>query len=553
VNCIFSGNLANDDGGAIINFAFDGVCQARYINCVFTGNLAEEGGVALNDGAGGGFCSPVFVNSILWNNDASLSGPVFNNQIATPILSFSIIQGMNDVNDPSITSGNLTTQDGGNNKPLGTDPEFLTEIFASEAPTDRGDFHVSNFSNAINMGDNTANASLTDLDDLERVQSGTIDIGAYEYQVNCGLYLTRVVYVDSSATGSNNGVDWQNAFSTLKDALNVVHHCGNIDTVKIAKGTYYPSCPDTLYDKCGNVILITPASQAASFRLDSLVVLGGYPTGGSPDSLRDWDCNKVILSGDIQQDGDITNNSYNVIRTFYNSADPGKFIVVDGVCITGGYAFFHGTNGFGTIYEGGGWYNTAPYVIVKNSQIYNNEANAHGGGVYSRGFDQSSFMVFVNTIIKGNKANFGGGLHFYGYNAGNGNGFGFENSIISGNFGTVDGGGMYINIGVNTLVKNGVYNTIFAGNATGPGQCSGGAIYGVSTDPGSSIISTIINSIFWNNVSDNGADIFHGSGDSTIISFSIFGNSFASLSAGCIGCVQDMGGNKFSTDPLFVN
>ena len=47
-------------------------------------------------------------------------------------------------------------------------------------------------------------------------------------------------------------------------------------------------------------------------------------------------CNKTILSGEIQQDGLDTNNSYHVVTTYGVSAAT----VVDGFCISGGYAVY---------------------------------------------------------------------------------------------------------------------------------------------------------------------------------------------------------------------
>ena len=112
---------------------------------------------------------------------------------------------------------------------------------------------------------------------------------------------TDVIYVDSSATtGSNNGTSWANAFTDLQDALAVVR-AGCVDTVKVAQGTYYPSDSTDLLDRCtGNVISTIAPDRTISFDIpDSAVVLGGY--GHGADSvMRDWECNKTILCGDIE-------------------------------------------------------------------------------------------------------------------------------------------------------------------------------------------------------------------------------------------------------------
>ena len=84
----------------------------------------------------------------------------------------------------------------------------------------------------------------------------------------------------------------------------------------MAQGTYYPSDSTVLYDGCtGNAIATVGPSPLVSFTIpDSAVVLGGY--GHGADSLtRDWQCNKTILCGDIDRNGNLTGNSYHVVYT----------------------------------------------------------------------------------------------------------------------------------------------------------------------------------------------------------------------------------------------
>jgi hypothetical protein len=184
--------------------------------------------------------------------------------------------------------------------------------------------------------------------------------------VPCVIYsnLTRI-YVDSSASGANNGLSWDSAFTDLQDALAVVRSCG-VDTILVAKGTYYPS--DTLvnFDPCGTPIDTILPDRTTSFNIpDSAVLLGGYPSGG--DGLRDWVCNKTILCGEIQQDGDNTNNSYHVVTTSQVRAAT----LIDGFCITDG-------NADGLVFPenvGGGWYNDGSggggVINPNHCQLYN--------------------------------------------------------------------------------------------------------------------------------------------------------------------------------------
>src|SRR5690606_1012996 len=100
---------------------------------------------------------------------------------------------------------------------------------ASEAPTLDGDFHLLPTSPAINMGDPATDLTQfyqvsgmpIDLDGNPRVQNGTIDLGVYEMEasdISCMEFVNGIAYVDSSATGANNGTTWGDAFTDLQDA-----------------------------------------------------------------------------------------------------------------------------------------------------------------------------------------------------------------------------------------------------------------------------------------------------------------------------------------------
>ncbi|MEP7267614.1 MAG: choice-of-anchor Q domain-containing protein, partial [Saprospiraceae bacterium] len=314
INCLLTGNNANY-GGAMSNRTFNdildlnrGTSSPILINCVLSGNYARfSGGAMYNVGA-----NPILTNCILWNNDANSglgSGPVFENYEAIPKVGYSILQGIS-MNDVSVTGGVGMTMDNGFNKFV--DPFFINAPSAGLSTA--GNFHLLIASPAIDMGDNSVNNYPADLDGKVRIFNSTIDIGAYEFYINCDLYsgLTRI-YVDSSAMGTNNGLTWDSAFTDLQDALAVVRSCG-VDTILVAKGTYYPSDTLIIPNLCNDMVDIFEPNRSISFNIpESTVLLGGYPSGGQ--GLRNWVCNKTILSGDIDHNGDTLNNSYHVVQT----------------------------------------------------------------------------------------------------------------------------------------------------------------------------------------------------------------------------------------------
>lgn len=125
----------------------------------------------------------------------------------------------------------------------------------------------------------------------------------------------KILYVNSTATGSNDGSSWNNAFKNLSAAITA---SVKKDTIKVAKGVYTP----------GNL------STNAFILKDSVVMLGGYPNSGSPsDSQRNWAVNPTILSGEIGSP-DIT---WDNTKTIIGASGLHKESILDGFIIEGGY------------------------------------------------------------------------------------------------------------------------------------------------------------------------------------------------------------------------
>lgn len=139
----------------------------------------------------------------------------------------------------------------------------------------------------------------------------------------------RILHVDDDATGTGNGSDWANAFTSLQDALAeadaVPAISGRVLEMRVAAGTYYPDVGAGL----------TLGDRTVSFvARDGLTLLGGFAGAdnpGNPD-LRDVRRHATILSGDIGTVGDATDNSYHVILGSGVSASA----VFDGVTIRDG-------------------------------------------------------------------------------------------------------------------------------------------------------------------------------------------------------------------------
>jgi parallel beta-helix repeat protein len=123
----------------------------------------------------------------------------------------------------------------------------------------------------------------------------------------------RVIYVDSSATGHNTGVDWGNAYIDLQDALARARiGCGN--EIWVAEGIYKPSRSDI----------------GVSFDMvEDVGIYGGFDGTETVRAARDWQNNETVLSGYFDQ----FNQSSKVVRGIGYLGDA----VLDGFRIEQGF------------------------------------------------------------------------------------------------------------------------------------------------------------------------------------------------------------------------
>ncbi|MDX1407374.1 MAG: hypothetical protein R3330_04555, partial [Saprospiraceae bacterium] len=316
-------------------------------------------------------------------------------------------------------------------------------------------------------------------------------------------------YVDSSATGLNNGANWTNAFTKLQTALDTIVPG---DSIWVAKGTYYP---DSL----------------VGFHLafNDIFIWGGF--AGVEDSVdqRDFEANPTILSGDIGFAGDSTDNTHHV---FMFDGQNGN-VVLDGFHITEGNA-----DGQQEASKGGGIYYATNHQngkpIIRNCKIYNNTAlgggglpqhHGAGGGMYILDSDVGDPHMYVSDCSFENNYGYeGGGLYidsermflFMVQNADTGTAdVHLINCQFDENEAFARGGGVFLEAGRGGTVSLTMDTVSFDANRIGWASGDGGAIYGdarVST-PGTLEVA-ISNTSFNDHVvsSEGGAIYIDGEG-----------------------------------------
>lgn len=219
------------------------------------------------------------------------------------------------------------------------------------------------------------------------------------------------IYVDSTASGGNNGISWSNAYNKLTPALAEANNMQGTVFIKIAKGTYYPA------EKTGS----NPAHRDSSFRIlrDSIQLFGGYANGGG--RRQNFNEFRVILSGDIGIQNDTSDNCRQVM--VLGNSSPVKNInltetIINGLTFTagnssadgGGLLISYGNISlFTTLYLG---------ITISDCTFIENYAKANGAAV-SMYFNSPQnarpriTILFLNCIFKTNKAQYGGAIACY--------------------------------------------------------------------------------------------------------------------------------------------
>ena len=466
-NCVFINNTANTMGGAIRIAASS---TAAITNCTFTGNNAPTGSAIEVSSSS----TPVIKNCIFWGN-LGASAPLVNS-VPTP---------GNPTVANCIVQGGYTGAGNSSGDPLfanPSDPDGADNIFGT---SDDG-LTLTGSSPALNAGDNNGVPAgiTTDIAGAERIQSGTVDMGAYE-----GAFVfPNKLCVNQSVPVSGDGGSWATAFKELRDALTVTTSNNHIDSVLVAAGTYLPT---------------TTTDTTISFTITrgGLKLVGGYATDGSGN--RNIAGNATYLDGNIGATGTAADNSVHVVN-IVNIAATQDSIILDGFTIRNGYNTLttgggirmvqahnanmirncsfskcHSLNGGGiyadsssltllacnfnndTATNGGAAQltNSASYLI-SNCSFTGNSASNNGGCVYAN----SSSLSVLGSSFTGNTASVGGGL------VGNAGITQLTQCIFTGNKATNNGGAVTVG-----GPSAGITGCIFNGNSTS-GSGVGGAV-----------------------------------------------------------------------------
>ena len=390
-------------------------------------------------------------------------------------------------------SGNVYVT--GHSPGSGTDYDYATIKYSP----DGNQLWLARYNGPVNGSDQATS--------LEVDNSGNVYVTGGGYGSGTGSdYVTikykqvYYIYVDTDATGTNDGSSWTNAYNYLQDAL---YAAPSGYEIWVAQGTYRPD--EDTNNPDGN------DSRTATFQLKNGVALyGGFPSGGGNWSSRDPNAHQTILSGDISVVDANYDNSYNVVTSTGNDSTA----ILDGFTVTKGNANYVDAYPYD---RGAGMLNLSSSPTVNNCIFSDNSANVGGGGMLNK---NSSSPTINNCTFTGNTTH-------YGYGGGMWNEVSnptLTNCAFNDNMG-VDGGGMANHIYANPTLTNctftGNSSSIYGGaifnnwnsnttltNCTFNGNISlwlGGGIYNVES------------SLALTNCTFSGGSIIQGAGDINIV------------------------------------
>lgn len=354
--------------------------------------------------------------------------------------------------------------------------------------------------------------------------------------------VSQTVFVDAAATGDNNGTDWTNAYVSLFEALESSAPGAEL---WVAEGIYIPG-----------------SNRTDSFVLKPQMKLyGGFTSGMTDRSQRDWQAHQTILSGEIQHAGRPStgamrqDNSHYVVVGAANARLDG-FVIRDG-----GDPTFNPANDPADQANVGGMLikdiGTAAQTVA-NCHFFSNEAY-YDTGTPPAGTGYGGAILVLNSSVTVHSSSFdrnwahsrGGAIAVINRSGEAGLKVEIRDSIFRRNWmrmGEGESGGGSLWIGADDVLIDGC--RFFDGRA-GINAFVNGSGAAVCLPGGYSGVARIVNSVFASNATTLGRGGALFVGRDAIIEKSIFsGNSVERGSGG--GLYVAEGARVQATDSIFA-
>ncbi len=473
-NCLIANNTSGSSASGILADRSD-VFGCTIVNNASSGTGANLGAGLVGTTSTSASYLPNVVNCIIWGNRNN--GEIANVLNNTACHHSAVEGGVVGENNIALLSENT-----GSNPFYPNFVQPSDSVGAFDSP-DNADWRLTNVSPCVNRGDNTV-ADSTDLAGNDRVQQDVIDMGCYESEYT-GITLPQydsIIYVTEQGAGLQVGNSWENAISSIPDALLIAKTYGA--DVWVAAGTYY-----------GNT-----SSDNAFTMVEGVNVYGGF-AGNEPEifdlSQRDFATNATILDGQnmrrvlyqpnsFSESTAVTWDGFTIQNGAYYDNGVGVYMqsysTLSNCIVQNNYLYYLKTPSSSTwqskygagIYVSGGTNNTTGWTTqirhctirynsfqnsgyldgygagiygnclnISHSEIsHNTNSRYYGGGIYCQNNSQLS-----NCLVHNNLAGRGGGIYLAGYVT-------MVNCDVVNNSATSEGGGLYRNSGTLNATNN---------------------------------------------------------------------------------------------------
>lgn len=298
------------------------------------------------------------------------------------------------------------------------------------------------------------------------------------------------IYVDIDATGSNDGSSWTDAYTSLDSAIG---NAGNNDEIWISEGIYVATSATTAF----------PINR-------TLAIYGGFNGTETQLSQRDFITHKTILSGDRNQNDDLStfpftaneptrsDNSRTIVNINAND------VVLDGVSIQGGH---NTVTQFSAIIVNS---NNVSNFTLTNSEVAYNYVTGICAGIHIQSTADSNITI-TNNRIQYNSSNTGTGMYVFTQatptvNLTIANNL-FNNNRIEGTGNTFTGSAGWIRAfsAGSTINLDFINNTVVNHQNDAPSSSDKvNTIFGITQENGT-MNANVVNNIFWGNSISNSA------------------------------------------------
>ncbi|MCH5599623.1 hypothetical protein [Niabella ginsengisoli] len=190
---------------------------------------------------------------------------------------------------------------------------------------------------------------------------------------------SQTIFVNSAATGANDGSSWENAYQNLTNALNAANSNSGITQVWVAEGTYFPSSTNNRDD-------------FFNLRRNNLQLYGGFAGNETALEQRNVNTHLTTLSGNIGLTESNTDNSYHIMVI---ELDPEAPVAIDNSLVIDGFTFSDGNANAGSVfnslyprYTGGSIFISCNFnsinitPLIRNCSFINNRAFSSGAVTY---------------------------------------------------------------------------------------------------------------------------------------------------------------------------